>query len=125
MLDESIFLLLTSPPASGKTFWIKSYAKNFRVGEFLVLSPLRALVDECRLNWGNDIQVMTPEEYLCKNISPKVVIIDEFHLWYFWGNSFRPLMWEGLFKVLAQAHICICLSATVSEKMLEEKAGPK
>lgn len=75
----SELLLLTSPPASGKTFWIRSFAETLS-DPILVISPLRALADECRKNWNEKIMVMTPEEWMKKKPFARVVIFDEFHL---------------------------------------------
>lgn len=112
-------LILTSPPASGKTFWIQSFAELIPV-PVLVISPLRALVDECRKNWGEKIIVMTPEEWMIKKISAEVVIFDEFHLLSYWGNTFRPLMWEVFESLSISSELVIGLTATLSEELQSE-----
>ncbi len=112
-------LLLTSPPASGKTFWIRSFAEASEK-EILVISPLRALADECRIHWKEKIQVMTPEEWMLKKIIPDVVIFDEFHLLYYWGDSFRPVLWDVFLTLSLEAKLVIGLTATLSENMREE-----
>jgi superfamily II DNA or RNA helicase len=112
-------LLLTSPPASGKTYWIKKFADEFR-GEILVISPLRALADECQRNWGKRIMVMTPEEWLSKKYHAPVVIFDEFHLLYYWGDSFRPVLWEVFFSSSVDTELMIGLTATLSRELRDE-----
>lgn len=113
-------LLLTSPPASGKTFWIKSFKQALPYKSILVVSPLRALADECKKNWGKLISVMTPEEYLGKKGSWDVVIFDEFHLNFYWGDSFRPLMWEVFYEIVENTELTILLTATLTSEMEEE-----
>ena len=82
MVNKSQYLIvLTSPPASGKTHWI-SKLKEAKSDQLLVISPLRALADECREKWGDSIQVMTPEEWLGKKTFSETVIFDEFHLFF-------------------------------------------
>lgn len=110
-------LILTSPPGSGKTFWIKSFAQ---VSDCLVISPLRALRDECEEKWGKSIRVMTPEEWMLKKELSQVVIFDEFHLNFYWGDSFRPILWEVFYELAHQAQLTIFLTATISEAMVSE-----
>jgi ATP-dependent DNA helicase RecQ len=113
-------IILTSPPASGKTYWIYSLRKSFKTTSILVISPLRALADECRAKWGDDIQVMTPEEWLGKKKIADIVIFDEFHLFFYWGDSFRPLMWEMFFEVSQKSFLTFLLTATLNENMKGE-----
>lgn len=109
-------IVLTAPPASGKTFWISKLADLFPK-ELLVISPLRALADECRDNWKTDILVMTPEEWLIKRDQRRVVIFDEYHLFLYWGDSFRPVMWEVFYELSQSAELTILLTATMSTEM--------
>jgi len=113
-------IILTSPPASGKTYWIYSLRQTFKAATFLVVSPLRALADECRLKWGDDIPVVTPEEWLGKKTYAEIIIFDEFHLFFYWGDSFRPLMWEMFFSVTQKSSFTFLLTATLNEKMKSE-----
>ncbi len=111
-------LILTSPPASGKTFWIKTFQEVIEK-KLLVISPLRALADECRSRWGEDVTVMTPEEWLIHGNYHEVVIFDEFHLLTYWGDSFRPRMWEAFEDLSAHAEFVIGLTATFSRSFQE------
>ncbi|MES2528018.1 MAG: helicase-related protein [Bdellovibrionota bacterium] len=112
-------LLLTSPPASGKTFWIRSFAEASEK-EILVISPLRALADECRIHWKEKIRVMTPEEWSIKKTYSDIMIFDEFHLLYYWGDSFRPVLWDVFVSLSLEAKLVIGLTATLSEKMRDD-----
>lgn len=87
---------------------------------FLVVSPLRALADECRLKWGERIKVVTPEEWLTNKTFADVVIFDEFHLYFYWGDTFRPLMWEMFYEVSEFSKLTILLTATLSSEMRDE-----
>lgn len=111
-------IIVTSPPASGKTYWISVLAHS--LSSVLVISPLRALADECRRMWGEKIVVMTPEEWLGKKVMKDVVIFDEFHLFFYWGDTFRPLMWEVFFELSLHANLAVLLTATFSEVMRKE-----
>lgn len=113
-------LILTSPPASGKTYWISEFQKETRSKDILVISPLRALADECRSKWGDLITVMTPEEWLSKKVMKRIVIVDEFHLFFYWGDTFRPLMWEMFYEVSTNAQLTVLLTATLSQEMIQE-----
>jgi superfamily II DNA helicase RecQ len=113
-------ILLTSPPASGKTYWISGFHASLREQSLLVISPLRALADECREKWNGTITVMTPEEWMYKKVYADVVIFDEFHLYFYWGDSFRPLMWEVFYELSIHARLCVLLTATLSVEMKSE-----
>lgn len=112
-------ILVTSPPASGKTYWIETFARAYP-GKILVISPLRALADECRDKWKNTIEIMTPEEWLGKRTSCEVVIFDEFHLFFYWGDSFRHRMWEAFYDLSTSASLTILLTATLFQEMKDE-----
>lgn len=113
-------IILTSPPASGKTYWISKLQEVEKSDQLLVISPLRALADECREKWGESILVMTPEEWLSKKTFRRSVIFDEFHLFFYWGDSFRPLMWEVFFEISLSTTRTWLLTATLSEAMRQE-----
>jgi superfamily II DNA helicase RecQ len=116
-------IILTSPPASGKTYWVARLQEALQTRSILVISPLRALADECRAKWQENITVMTPEEWLGKKVFPEIVIFDEFHLFFYWGDSFRPLMWEMFFEISLKTQTTFLLTATLSLAMREEVAG--
>jgi superfamily II DNA or RNA helicase len=111
------FLLLTSPPASGKTFWISQFTQNLTFSEVLVVSPLRALADECRAIFGNKVKIETPESWMQNKTYSAIVIFDEFHLLFHWGNSFRPIMWEAFYDLSVSSELIIGLTATSSDEM--------
>jgi ATP-dependent DNA helicase RecQ len=118
--DYPNLLILTSPPASGKTFLIAKLNEEFKSKSLLVISPLRALADECKLSWRGEIKIQTPEEWLKKKETFDYVIFDEFHLFFYWGDSFRPLMWEVFYEVSYSAKMVILLTATMSEEIKKE-----
>lgn len=112
-------ILITAPPASGKTHWIESYLTSVQPKTMLVISPLRALANECKAKWKDKIQVMTPEEWSAKKIICEVVIFDEYHLHYYWGDTFRPQMWEVFYELCTQAQTVFLLTATLPKSMQE------
>jgi superfamily II DNA helicase RecQ len=113
-------LILTAPPASGKTFWIQEFHQELNDPDLLILSPLRALADECKEKWGASPMVMTPEEWMKKKIYPRRIIVDEFHLNFYWGDTFRPLMWEVFFDLAMKCELMVLLTATLNLEMQEE-----
>lgn len=112
-------LILTAPPASGKTHLISNLISHLDDIP-LVISPLRVLANECLSKWKGKCVVMTPEEWLIKKPIHRVVILDEFHLFFYWGDSFRPLMWEAFYGLTLKAELMIVLTATLTEKMVED-----
>lgn len=112
-------LLLTAPPASGKTYLIQNLIQEWSEVPLLI-SPLRALANECLMRWGNRCLVMTPEEWLKKKTPTKLLILDEFHLFYYWGDSFRPAMWEAFYEMVENAELVILMTATLTVTMQEE-----
>jgi superfamily II DNA helicase RecQ len=112
-------LVLTAPPASGKTHLISSLIQEIDQ-TLLVISPLRALANECLSNWGSSCVVMTPEEWLKKGKSARILILDEFHLYFYWGDSFRPQMWEAFYEMVQGTELVIFLTATLTKEMVEE-----
>lgn len=119
MSHSQNLIILTSPPASGKTYWIESLI-NSGVENVLIVSPLRALKDECLEKWKSKVKVVTPEEWLLKPQYEEVVIFDEFHLNFYWGDSFRPCLWEVFFGLTSIASLTIILTATLSLPMIRE-----
>ncbi len=111
-------IILTSPPASGKTYFVQQLAKKLSDVP-VVISPLRALANECLNNWGEACVVMTPEEWMRKPKDSSVVVIDEFHLFFYWGDTFRPVMWEAFYEIVQKAEVVILLTATLDAGMQE------
>jgi superfamily II DNA helicase RecQ len=111
-------LVFTAPPAFGKTYLISQLIGCYSY-KILVISPLRALRDECLRKWGETVWVMTPEEWLFKKPQSPVVIFDEFHLMYYWGDTFRPMMWEAFYGS-HEAQLTILLTATMKSEMREQ-----
>lgn len=113
------FLILSSPPGSGKTYWINGFSKAVSESEILIISPLRALADECRDTLGKGVIVETPESWLVEKKMSKIVVFDEFHLLTYWGESFRPVMWEVFYELSQHAELMIGLTATISDPLKE------
>jgi superfamily II DNA helicase RecQ len=119
MNSTSTAIIFTAPPASGKTYWIQSFVKESLSEPPLIISPLRALADECRQRWP-ELNVQTPEEWLFKREGARVVIFDEFHLHFYWGDSFRHRMWEVFYELSSTAELVILLTATMNTEMRRE-----
>lgn len=119
MKGSQDLIVLTSPPASGKTYWIKSFFES-GITSLIIVSPLRALKDECQDKWSGAVKVVTPEEWLMRPELTEIVIFDEFHLNYYWGDSFRPSLWEAFYGLSSHACLTILLTATLSDEMIKE-----
>ena len=49
-----------------------------------------------------------------------LLVFDEFHLLFHWGNSFRPELWESFYQLAESGQDALALSATVDEGILQE-----
>lgn len=137
-LNSSLFLL--APTAWGKTTLLLSLIKEFKV---VYLSPLRALADEFELRCkseklktqrvtGNGQEYNDNFEVLilaCELLNTNIMqfledkdciyVFDEFHLFYYWGESFRPKLKEALELVLLQNPKTLAMSATAQDCVIE------
>jgi ATP-dependent DNA helicase RecQ len=136
------FFLLLAPPGWGKTSLLLDL---FTTQErWIFISPLRALADEffARVkkeynsfylknlqDWASFTQknsrfqvlVTTPEVFhgdclpdLWKDAK---VVVDEVHLFYHWGDSFRPLLLECLYQIGGMDLDLLCLSASMGPEL--------
>ena len=143
------FTLLMAPPAWGKTWLLLQHIERGN-GVWIFLSPLRALANEfydncgnisarylikCRADWKEvkggknalpTLIVTTPEclrvdgiENLARGRQVSI-IVDEFHLFYLWGHSFRPTMWDSLLALSCRGFSFVALSATMNETLLRQ-----
>lgn len=115
---QNELLLLTAPPASGKTYLLSQFMQEINQ-KALVIVPLRALANELIAKWGERCWVMTPEEWLVKKPRAEIIIFDEFHLFFYWGDTFRERMWECFYEATLQSRFCLLLTATMTHEMLE------
>ena len=128
-------IILTAPPGWGKTYkLLEGISKLNRKVVFVF--PLRALCDEVfisamkfginccnsrslkdfqKLDWNYvDLVVTTPEcldsDFERTAEVEPVVILDECHLIYYWGETFREKMFESYMSILATGapliHFC-------------------
>ncbi len=115
---QNELLLLTAPPASGKTFLLNQFMQDLNQ-KVLVIVPLRALANELIALWGDRCWVMTPEEWIVKKPRAQILIFDEFHLFFYWGDTFRERMWECFYEATLESRFCLLLTATMTMDMLE------
>lgn len=137
-------LIVLAPPGWGKTYKTLCSLKTSK-RKCLFIFPLRALCDEvffsatkmginvCNIHKVSDFNsaeldffqliVTTPE---CLNIKiiealseEYLFILDEAHLIYYWGTSFRPKMLDVFDCVKAFSPALILLSATFSQHNIE------
>jgi superfamily II DNA or RNA helicase len=135
-------LILTAPPGWGKTYKLLE-AIRLSKRSVLFIFPLRALCDEVEassLSFGikslnlrtNDdfksigqkeykLIISTPEMIKCADpfIQNFVVILDEFHLFYYWGDTFRERMLNMYFELTSYSIPVIFLTATLGVELKE------
>ena len=133
-----------APPAWGKTRLLVNHLERGH-HLWIFLSPLRALAEEFYKNcqhiksrhliqrrgdWkdvyrgrrGTPTLIVTTPECLVEERVEELaqggqvcIIVDEFHLFYLWGESFRPVMWESLLALSCRGFSFIALSATMNQ----------
>lgn len=137
-LDTNQAIILTAPPGWGKTYKLLHGIK--RVDRMVVfIFPLRALCDEVYINALKlkilclnirqkedyklaisqkvSLIVTTPEVFeLLESSTDTLYILDEFHLFYYWGDSFREKLIEVYMQVTSESHPLILLTATLSDE---------
>lgn len=137
VLDNNYNCLLIAPTGWGKTTLLLDLIRDSNK-KWVYLSPLRALCDEFALRAKSidssfcprskkelreiekfKLMTLTPE--LCSDdlIFDKdiVWVFDEFHLFYYWGESFRRTIVD-LYEVIKKfERSCLLLSATISDEV--------
>lgn len=128
--------LLIAPPAWGKTQLLKKLFAN-KEDSFIFVSPLRALANEFyeniknqfkvlniermvdwnKFNQEHQIIIVTPElvsEYQLNRLGQRTIVLDEFHLYFYWGTSFREEMWRAMIDICIYSKRILALTATLS-----------
>ena len=142
------FVLFMAPPAWGKTRMLLSLARETDK-KIIYISPLRALALEffsvCKQQYSSfyissfakaeksitlfrkrgKFLIVTPELFdfnlfSTVELDKYLIVIDEVHLFFSWGSSFRPILLENLYGVLSSGVSVLTLTATTSPKMREE-----
>ena len=133
--------LLIAPPGWGKTYKLLNWIKT-SPSPCVFVFPLRALCEEvyqsalerriscfCLRSWkdrevyqkmNSKLLIATPELLQGISIADRIVLVDEFHLFFYWGESFRESMYEFMEEHLDQAKEVIFLSATISTDIKEK-----
>lgn len=138
-------MLVIAPPGWGKTYKLLNAIKKHKRKTVFVF-PLRALCDEvylssiklgintcnCRtladfrkVDWDYIDLVLTTPECIDENPeaylpSDTVLILDECHLIYYWGESFRERMFDCYLSLLSLELPLLLLSATINFELLEK-----
>ena len=146
ILEYDSNLLFLAPTGWGKTTLLLDLAKNTEKS-IVYLSPLRALANEFHVRClENKLSSFAPrkmkelnqaikgglnfklfvltveiisEEILGDLLEDKIIVFDEFHLFYYWGKSFRPKLMEISETVMGNSLPALLLTATASEEVVE------
>ena len=146
ILEHDSNLLFLAPTGWGKTTLLLDLAKNTEKS-IVYLSPLRALANEFHIRClENNLSSFAPkkmkelshaittglnfklfvltveiigDEIIGELLEDKVVVFDEFHLFYYWGKSFRPKLLEISEIVMGTSSPALLLTATASEEVIE------
>lgn len=137
----NFMILFLAPPGLGKTTFILNLMKEDDQSLFYFVSPLRALANEFfersekivptyllrkRRDQSIDFNnfkciVGTPEVLLGGSFNhgrSVIVIFDEIHLFFYWGDKFRPHLMEFFYEVASQGVTLWGLTATLSRSYL-------
>lgn len=145
LLNQDSNILFIAPTGWGKTTLLIDLIKNSDK-TWVYLAPLRALANEFYIRCSKRIQncvlisnskevhelnsnsievkllVITPEllnsELLNKFDINTNYVFDEIHLFYYWGESFRPRLIECYEDIMGRGLSSLSLSATMSENLI-------
>ena len=142
VIDLEQAILITAPPGWGKTYKLLSAIKATN-RNLVFIFPLRALCDEvyisaleqnirtinlrqssdrCQITKGNfQLVLATPETYGdFEKRENYIHVLDEFHLFYYWGETFRAKMLECYHDIFSSSLALICLTATLMQTQKEK-----
>ena len=133
--------LLIAPPGWGKTYRLLEWIK-YQEGPFIFVFPLRALCEEVYqsalerrisclclrsrkdhelyLKLKPKLLISTPELLQNLKVESSLYLLDEFHLYFYWGESFREGLLDFMEEHLASSPPVILLSATMSQKIQQK-----
>ncbi|TDJ03675.1 MAG: DEAD/DEAH box helicase [Deltaproteobacteria bacterium] len=150
LLSPGNFLLMLAPPGWGKTRILRSLYSEFdrKIIFISPLKALAMEFAEASEELGNILYiskrsergklhqfikkrkallVLTPEmmdeNYFLElsSLGEKyLLVLDEFHLFYFWGWDFRPLLWESAMGLAETGIAILGLSATFGDEWIEQ-----
>lgn len=146
LLEQDSSVLFLAPTGWGKTTLLLELAKNTHKS-IVYLSPLRALANEFHLRCLQEglrafapssrrelaeclqnglefkLWVLTAELLYEKAIEEllegKILVFDEFHLFYYWGKDFRPALMEVFELSCVTSQTTLLLTATASVEVIE------
>jgi superfamily II DNA or RNA helicase len=139
---NSILWLMIAPPAWGKTYRLLDLFQKRSDVVYVFVSPLRALANEFndkissqfhsllienfksweKFSGQEQVIILTPElllgqlHRLNRIDRPILFILDEFHLYSYWGTTFRECMWEGLIEIALTEKPVLAMTATYGQR---------
>lgn len=124
---EHSFTLLMAPMGWGKTRLIWEFVEDY--DRIIIVSPLRSILEDlkerdCVVDNISEkgVFLTTVESFSKKDLdfaleSNSLFVLDEFHLFYEWGETFRPRLLEFLYRLSSSNAKVIGLSATITDDL--------
>ena len=84
-----------------------------------------AITELAKRGYVTDFELMTEKECLvCHQsslcLTPEEFVIDEFHLFYYWGESFRPVLHDKFLCILNFYFPILAITATMDESVMNK-----
>lgn len=142
LLDYSYSILFIAPPGWGKTRMLLELIEKSDK-RWIFISPLRALANEfyeatrinikktyliqskrdyfkfVKANQQFKLLIVTPEVFEYREFSETIFVWDEFHLNYYWGDTFRDSLQQLYYEVANSKVPLLQLTATMSHDNLK------
>lgn len=145
--DQNSIILLLAPPAWGKTSKLLEVIKSSN-HSWVFVSPLRALANEFYLRTVKqfntqlirtqkdiniivknkiqfDLLIITPELFQRNHADyfeflDVKYVLDEFHLYHYWGETFREKMVELYKEIFSRTNSILALTATMNQANMDK-----
>jgi ATP-dependent DNA helicase RecQ len=131
LLNKTSYIFL-APPGYGKTSFMLDLVLNSQK-KFIFISPLKeinleiyerfkekisiVLNPNLALDFNAKLFIVSAEHFKENMIKDRVIILDEIHLFYHWGHSFRPHLMEILYSCFNGENTLWTLTATLNKSI--------
>ncbi len=124
---ENSLTLFMAPMGWGKTRIIWQLLEDF--DRIVIVSPLRSILEDLKSRpcvvediKGKGVFLTTVESFKEDDLNfaikhKALFVLDEFHLFYEWGESFRPRLLDFFYKISSSNTKVLGLSATITQQL--------